>query len=105
MILTGYQHDRMCPKCHYMMGTTKYEKGQHAGPCGIPENDALNDEWHAWAITGAVPSIIEDREDRARIANQRTERAQELRERSQAIPEHFDRECPNCKYVWAEGIA
>jgi len=116
MILLGYQHDRLCPKCHYMMGTTEYHKGHHHPEEGCGAAVDLR-EWRpkqphtpARLVTRVDNYMVnpEDyKDDPEYIAHRLAVEAWQVRlwELIREIPEHFDRECPNCKYRWAEAVS
>ena len=84
--LPVYDHDRLCPKCRFMAATTEYHDGYHHDACAIPKAQSLQSVWTLITMPFSSPS---DKMD-GWIAD------------ANAISEHFDRTCPNCKYTWAE---
>lgn len=89
--LPAYDHDGVCSKCHFIAGTTQYRRGYHGNECPIPETPFRLD-MDFGGMGRAWPS-------RERLLN-----GARWQRRADAIPEHFDRECPNCKHKWAEAV-
>lgn len=84
--LPPYDHDAKCPKCHYLPGTTEFTSGWHE-TCSIKGSP-----WNPmplWATRTTAQSVLD---------------ATRFYRRQQAIPEHFERACPNCKHHWAEAV-
>lgn len=104
-----YDHDRSCPKCHFMAGTTDFHPGYHGVPCAIPGADIVNtlDILRSMWPGGTYPNAQNyrlGRDDPAykTAAANAKDTMDDYKARVDAIPEHFDRACPNCKHLWAE---
>lgn len=80
--LPPYDHDAPCPKCRFIAGTTQFQAAWHP-ECSVPS--APPDFFGRWPGFGINPP-------------------QDWYDRKDAIPEHFERACPNCKHRWAEGV-
>ena len=87
--LPAYDHDAACPKCRFTAGTTLFQRGYHEH-CPIPETP-----WRPFSLIGFGWTPSRDQ----LLEQERYYKA------CRAIPEHFDRECPNCKHRWAEAVA
>lgn len=114
--LRPYKKDRRCPKCRFAYGTTEYHEGHHWVPpvaagaypevgCGAAlellehrKNEPRGDY---------RPAVVWNEEITDLTPNEEAYKAwhTKLWELINGIPEHFDRECPNCRYRWAEGVA
>lgn len=94
--LKTYDRKRPCPKCRFIRATTEYHDGYHGG---CPIEGSSNIEVY-WAMRGGLGwAVSQETKDKiAAIDRQQTDA-------QKAIPEHFDRECPNCKHRWAEAVA
>ena len=107
MNLEVYDHDRVCPKCRFMAGTTDFQPGYHGTPCAIPDAAEIEMSWRMIQPFDLYPNASHfklgredpDYKDDVVRANKVLD---DLSDRQKAIPEHFDRQCPNCKHLWAE---
>ncbi len=88
--LPPYHHDNLCPKCRFMAGTTKYH-ATYGLNCAVPGSSSIAMYW-------SMPRWNTERTPKEIESDQR------MTEVALAIPEHFDRECPNCQHLWAEGL-
>ena len=87
--LPAYDHDAPCPKCRFAAGTTRYHHGNHTG-CTV--RGAPGDPFPFGRGMGTF-----DRRHELNVSR--------MVRRAAAVPEHIERQCPNCAYQWAEGIA
>ena len=108
--LPPYDRTKPCPKCRFLPGTTTYHKGHH-GPDENCDAAALVRERRREVTFLPDPDVgnwlAEEKTDPESIAQRAAKREaiERLWEAIRAVPEHFERECPNCKYVWAEAVA
>jgi hypothetical protein len=94
--LLPYDHDRPCPKCRFMAGTTEFQTGYHGPECAFPEGAEIDAYW--W-MRGRLQWGRPDPETLAQ-----EEKNDAYKAKAAAIPEHFERLCPNCKHRWAEAV-
>lgn len=95
--LPPYDHDAPCPKCRFIAGTTQYYKGYHGTPCSFTDAALVEMYFSYGVLSFGVRYSEEEKRERA------VEGARMMEVRN-AIPEHFERVCPNCKHQWAEGL-
>jgi hypothetical protein len=108
--LPPYDHDAPCPKCHFMAGTTVFFPGIHGLPCAIPEaasiaqQDAMMAGWCFRTVYPDARDFVGGRQNPKYVEaiSEANKKMDADRERRAAIPEHFERACPNCKHRWAE---
>jgi len=111
--LQPYVRMRPCPKCGFYPATTTYRAGYHGGfsLMGSPSVDgchhplaaaathlslkAYSETLKANPFTKLTPTEAEDFEQRFDTPAAKARNA---------VGQHHERECPNCKYQWAEAV-
>lgn len=93
-----YRRKRLCPKCRVMPGMTTYYPGHHySETCPLTKDisNRIAFSSQLWGGYGYWDADTKARKEKVQA---------DLFAERDAVPEHFDRECPNCKYVWVEAV-
>jgi hypothetical protein len=94
-----YVRMRRCPKCAFYPATTVYR----VGPCNTTTYSLGCHHPAAAAWWSAYHDLPQGRFGISEL-DYDDERLVALRALRDAVGEHFERECPNCKYQWAEAV-
>lgn len=85
--MNTYNADGLCPKCCFNAITDKFFKGSHS-PCSV--SDAVDKRQATFQFCW-MP-----------ISDETAAYLDELDKEINAVPEHIERTCLRCSFVWAE---
>lgn len=96
--LEPYVRMRRCPKCGFYPASTVYRAGPHE-KCRHPAVPEYRNTWTRMTLDApsGASTAAEWEEHSAKWGDR-------FAEARRAVTEHFERECPNCHYQWAEAV-
>ena len=111
--LKPYVRMRRCPKCAFYPATTEYRAGFHGGytimggpvdeTCRHPQAAEVRRlELKAYSDSIRRSPFVKPTE--AEIEEHREQYVEPAAAARSKVREHFERECPNCHYRWAEDV-